>query len=47
MREEDTKEAIYQKTRQRQEGKEAFNAWHRIKARPLKKRDIILCHNSI
>jgi hypothetical protein len=47
MRKEDTKEAIYRKTRRRQEEKEVFNAWHKIRVRPLKKRDIILRHDLV
>jgi NMD protein affecting ribosome stability and mRNA decay len=47
MREEDTKEAIYRKTRRRQEGKEVFNARHRIRVRPLKKGDIVLRHDLV
>jgi hypothetical protein len=47
MREEDAKEAIYRKTRRRQEGKEVFNAWHRIRARPLEKGDIMLRHDLV
>jgi NMD protein affecting ribosome stability and mRNA decay len=47
MRKEDAKEAIYRKTRRRQEGKEVFDAWYRIRVRPLKKGDIVLRHNLV
>jgi hypothetical protein len=47
MREEDAKKAIYRKTHRRQEGKEAFDIRHRIKTKPLKKGDIILCHDLV
>ena len=47
MREEDAKEAIYRKTRRRQEGKEAFDARHRIRAKPLEEGDIVLRHDSV
>ena len=47
MREEDAEEAIYRKTRRRQEGKEAFDARHRIRAKPLEEGDIVLRHDSV
>jgi hypothetical protein len=47
MREEDTKEAIHQKTHRQQEGKEAFNARHKIRTKPLEKGDIVLHHDSV
>jgi hypothetical protein len=47
MREEDAKEAIYYKTRRRQEGKEAFDLRHRIRSKPLKEGDIVLRHDLV
>jgi hypothetical protein len=47
MREEDAEEAIYQKTRRRQEGKEVFDARHRIRSKPLERGDIVLRHDSV
>ena len=47
MREEDVKEAIYRKTRRRQEKKEAFDIRHKIRVKPLEERDIILRYNSV
>jgi len=47
MREEDAKEAIYRKTRRRQEEKEVFDIRHRIKVKPLEEGDIILRYDSV
>jgi NMD protein affecting ribosome stability and mRNA decay len=47
MRKEDAKEAIYYKTRRRQEGKKAFNLRHRIRLKPFKEGDIVLCHDLV
>ena len=47
LREEDANEAIYRKTRRRQEGKEAFDARHNIRSRPLEKGDIVLRHDLV
>jgi hypothetical protein len=47
MREEDAKEAIYQKICRRQEGKEAFDLRYRIRVKPLKEGDIMLCYNLV
>jgi hypothetical protein len=47
LREEDASEAIYRKTRRRQEGKEAFDARHNIRTRPLEVGDVVLQHDSI
>jgi len=47
MREEDAEEAIYRKTRRRQEEKEAFDIRHRIRVKPLEEGDIILRYDSV
>ena len=47
MREKDAEEAIYRKTRRRQEEKEAFNTRHRIRVKPLEEGDIILRYDSV
>ena len=47
MREEDAEEAIYWKTRRRQEEKEAFDIRHRIRVKPLEEGDIMLRYNSV
>jgi hypothetical protein len=46
MREEDVNEAIFRKTRRRQEGKEAFDARHNIRTRPFQVGDIVLRYDS-
>ena len=39
--------AYLQKTRQKQEGKEAFNLSYNIRYRPLKVKNLILRHNAL
>ena len=47
MKKEDVEEVIYRKTRRRQEKKEVFDIRHKIKVKPFKEGDIMLCYDSI
>jgi hypothetical protein len=47
MKEEDVEEAIYWKTRRRQEEKEAFDIRHKIKIKPFEEGDIILRYDFV
>lgn len=46
MRDEDVEESMLRKNRRRQEGKEYFDAHHRIRKTPFAVKDIVLRHNT-